>query len=274
VIDQSCSMSENLTTVANALDKFIQSFVNLGLDYHIGVTTVDMTAEAGSFRGPWIDASTPNGTQVFKNQVDAGAGGTGEETGFIAARTALTSKLGQAPNKDFLRDDATLAIVVVSDEDDRNADSDAGPVHPGVINDFVTWLQGMKPDPSDVSFSALTCLSQQAGIGCPAYRTAINTTRGVWGNIDRQPIDINPFLTQLSFAAAGLKVAYVLTEAPTNTSPSAITVTVDGNDIPFDPSHVNGWTYDADDNSIVFWGDSIPDPGEAIVIRYPYDAGC
>ena len=69
-------------------------------------------------------------------------------------------------------------------------------------------------------------------------------------------------------------VSFELADTPTNTSPSAVTVTVGGQSVPFDPSQQNGWTYDADTNAIVFWGDAIPDPGEAIVIRYPYDAGC
>lgn len=261
-IDYSGSMSEELQALQNTFDAFITNFVALGLDYHIAVTTAD--ENDATFRGPVIDPSTPDPVGEFVRQT--GLGGGGGEMPYAASKNALTAPLVTAENAGFLRADATLAIVAVSDEIGDDTMS---------AGDYVRWLKSLKADPTMVSFSGV--VPPETGFGCIAaplpsknYHTAIRQTGGVWGNICN--LNFRPFLSYLSYVAAGLEFRFTLTETPTSTNPSAFTVTVDGVALPFDS--IAGWTYDAATNTVELHGNGIPDPGAAVEVRYPYDPGC
>lgn len=300
VVDNSCSMADDIQRLTNVMDVFFQGFVNLGLDYHVGVTTTDTTCAGvgapangegcnGKMIDMVIDSTTPDPAGAFSDMMDLAVSWEGDanERGFGAAKAALIAPaVNSAPNNAFLRSDATLAVVVLSDEDDADALTGGN----RVTDAFTSWLQGRKADPDDVTFSGMVGPRSGSAIsGCPAgsqgsasaapqYHRAIGTTRGVWGSMCN--FDIAPFLTHLSFVAAGLEYRFELTQTPVNTSGQAITVTVDGENIPLGRlndlggGRVGGWTYDSTNNVIELHGSAIPDPGEDVVIRYPYDSGC
>ncbi len=290
VIDTSESMLDEQQKLGRAIGTFIQSFVNLGLDYHIGITSTDVSGTGlnGELAGPWMYGSATGGQtdqvviSTFESQAALGALGSADEKGFAATKRALTAPLtNNAPNKDFLRADATLAVVVVSDEDDRDATGElSGTMNAAVVNDFVTWAQGRKTDPNDVTFSAMAGPSSGGLSACgslasqataaPAYNKAVRDTHGVWSNICN--FDITPFLTHLSFVAAGLDFRFELAEQPLSFSPSAITVTVDGQEVPY--GALNGWTYDQNEQAVELHGSEIPGPGSTVVISYPVDGEC
>ncbi len=284
IIDNSGSMSDTIRQLGNAMNTFINSFVNLGMDYQIAVVTTDMAnpAESGHFMGPIIKSSTfapADAVNEFRAQTSQGFSGSPDEMGLSASMAALSAPLSTGSNAGLIRSNATLAVVVISDEEDS---SDYGP--PTYPNDFptnpapyITWLKSLKSNPDDVTFSGMvgpksgSCGGAiQLVSAAPRYHQVINGTNGVWSNICQ--LDINPFLTHLSYVAAGLEFRFPLSDTPVNTSPAAITVTVDGVAVPY--GAINGWTYDAANNSIQLHGDAIADPGEAIVINYPYDSGC
>lgn len=283
VIDNSGSMSDEVDQLARSFNTFIRQFQNLGLDWRIAVTTTDMDAPAGAgmrgqFVGPIIDASTPDPVAEFTSQTNRGFNGSADEKGFDAARAALTAPLTNGANAGFLRTDANLSVVVVSDEDDYSGQS---------AQQFSQWLAGLKsPAPpltgQDVtSFSGMVGPDGGAGqiIACgglaganasaaPKYHTAIDRSGGVWGDICT--FQINPFLTFLAFRAAGLEFEFLLDHVPS--SVAGIQVQVDGVNVPYGAA--NGWSYDARDNEVVLNGDAIPGPGAEIVITYPYATVC
>lgn len=275
-IDNSCSMSEEVDELNARFPTFIQAFANLGLDFQIAAIPADGNTTCATFTEV-IDKNTPDPVTAFTDQTAAilsgqvGASCYGEE-GFAATRAALQA------NPNFLRPDATLAVIAVSDEPEQSGES---------AQSFVNWLQGRKPSPNDVSFSAMVGpASGQGGFGfgacpnnshpdadaeaAPRYHAAINRSGGVWGSLCT--FDFDPFLRHTSFVAAGLEFRFELTDVPFSFSPAAIDVLVNGQ--PVDWGLPNGWTFDPDTNSIEFHGTSIPGPGASIVITYPYDEEC
>lgn len=294
VVDTSESMLDEQQALGRKMNVFISSFVNLGLDYHLAVTSTDMlsTGLQGEFAGPWMSSADAPATvaSTFESQVvSLGAAGSADEKGFAAAKAALSGAPStRAPNQGFLRADATLAIVAVSDEDDR----DATPELPGasmnarVVNDFVTWLQGRKADPGDVTFSSMSgpasgglsaCAvsTGRSATAAPAYFKATRDTGGVWSNICN--FDVTPFLQHLSFVAAGLEFRFPLSGEPLSVSPAVFTVEVtdaDGNvtELPFDA--LDGWTYDSSENAVETHGSGIPEPGSSVRITYPVESSC
>jgi hypothetical protein len=68
---------------------------------------------------PTPDAGTTGAVQAFQQLANAGVNGSAQERGLYAAYLALQNPANQGPTQ-FIRPDAALYIVVVSDEDDAS----------------------------------------------------------------------------------------------------------------------------------------------------------
>lgn len=259
VVDNSCSMSDDLQIVSQNFSSFIQVFVDLGLDYQMGVITTDMdTPEySGQLVGPYITPSTPDPIGTFVSQIDLGSAGSASEVGFEAIQAALTDPLLSGTNAGFMREDAALAAIVVTDEDNSSFQSAAS---------FVGWYEGLKSDPGLTTFSAIC---EDLFISCNKYAQAADSTGGITGNIANQA-DYPAVLEQISLTSAGMTVSFDLANVPSDLG--RMFVEVEGTTVPNDLQ--NGWTYDSDDQAVVFHGTAVPNPGEAGVISYPTAGEC
>jgi hypothetical protein len=157
VIDTSASMVDEQAALTANFDDFMTVLRGIagGLpSVHIGVVTTDVgiapySSAAASCQGDGddgvlqngggacsvsgrflVDEPRPDGTrsvnysgtleEAFGCIADVGAGGCGLEQHLEATRRALIDKR-EAENAGFLRDDAYLAVIIVSDEDDCSA---------------------------------------------------------------------------------------------------------------------------------------------------------
>ncbi|MBM4380548.1 MAG: choice-of-anchor D domain-containing protein, partial [Deltaproteobacteria bacterium] len=134
VIDNSCSMASYQQSLATNFQSFIQYANAAGVDYNIAVTTTD--DDSGGFggsgeQGRFVSGTahtekvlTPNTASVetkFGAKVNVGTNGSAEETCLSPALKALTAPLINADNAGFLRTDAKLAVVCVTDAPDQSA---------------------------------------------------------------------------------------------------------------------------------------------------------
>jgi len=149
VVDNSGSMKEEQANLAANFPKFIAKIdtfkTKLGskLDWRLAVTTtgrdvtynvdllgtkVPMTekGENGVFRMPpecgtskrWVEKADADATSKFTCLAKAGTSGAGIEMPLYTSRLALTDRMSDGTNAGFLRDDALLAFVILTDEDD------------------------------------------------------------------------------------------------------------------------------------------------------------
>lgn len=144
VIDDSGSMSEEQTSLNNNFQSFIDVLSNIegGLpDVHIGVVSTNAGAVAGvsqcnatgdngllktsaDITGNFITDSADGGANyssgslaaAFTSIASLGTGGCGFEMPLESMRLALNGT--NSENAGFIRDDAFLAIVFITDEDD------------------------------------------------------------------------------------------------------------------------------------------------------------
>lgn len=287
VIDNSGSMHEEQTNLANNFNAFINDFVTKGYDFQIAVTVSD------AWRAPYINLnlakfrdgvgsnhsgvfvitpSTPNLIDTFVTNIMQGTNGSGDERAFQSFKTALDSPL----NAGFVRSDGYLAIIIVSDEDDfshngssslnRNYSSPA--LHS--VQSYVDYLD-QKTQSTSVfrrySVSTITIPNQacynQNSLGIIGHRhmQLAELTDGVVGNIcDTSFADS---LEQIQENIAELSTQFYLSRIP---DVSTIVVKVNGQIIPEDAQ--NGWTYNQSANSIVFHGTSIPPQGSQIIVDF------
>jgi len=281
VVDNSGSMSPIVSHLGDRFASFLTSFSAMGIDYQIGVTSTDMDDPTHSGRLLGTDKvisptdSDPVGT--FVANTDLGDSGSGSERGSEAAYAALTDPLLSGANSGLIRPDANLAIVVLSDEDDSSNEGSWS----SWKSNFVSWVEGLKSDPSRTSFSGVIGDPDSGLFGCTGsgfppvtaiagkkYEELINGTGGTWQSICDE--DFDQMLAYLGYGISGLQFDFELAKTPT--SVFEIHVYVDGVEVP--RSMTSGWYYFPASNSIHFHQSVVPGPNSEIYVVYPIESDC
>ncbi|MBU0607005.1 MAG: hypothetical protein KKI08_03925, partial [Armatimonadetes bacterium] len=187
--------------------------------------------------------------------------------GLEAAYEALTAPLVNTANQDFLREEATLSLIFVSDEEDSS---------PQPVNDYINAFRDVKGQRSRDVFNA-SALVVDNEARCSAYSTrgdryidVAQQTRGIVGDICSQ--DFGAIVTELSLNTSRLRDTFFLSASP---DASTLQVSVDGEIIACD---AGVWTYRrAQDEetgelspAIVFERTQMPPTSSQIAVRY-YD---
>lgn len=280
VVDNTASMREERASLAANIHRFITEADARGIDYHLGVTTTGIEpappqlgtdrcpggvdgGEAGRLfpvdrsRARIIDRSMPDRASLLAANVEVG-GCHSVEQGLEAARLALSPPLvdnadhPRTPepmdgNLGLVREDAALAVVVVSDEDDQS---------PGSVADRVRGLRRLKPS-SPLSFNAIVA----PPAGCESavepgirYLEAVQAIGGVAASICDE--NWSAHMAALADELFRPRRRFVLEATP---DLGTLEVTVDG-------SPAGGWSYDPAIGAVVF--DTAPAPGARVRIRY------
>jgi hypothetical protein len=219
VIDDSGSMKEEQGNLAVNFPKFIslleafKTSAGSELDYRIGVTTTGRTvtygialpppfpqlppmteygddgklrapAECGMTR-PWIERSDADVTTTFSCVAQVGTGGPSLEMPLNAVKMALVDRVEDGQNDGFLRPDALLAVVILTDENDCSREDDnfniendsCEPAGPNIqpVSKYLDLLDGIKGDRGRWAAAVIagpgpsTCASA-FGEAAPAFR--------------------------------------------------------------------------------------------------------
>lgn len=274
VVDDSGSMSEEQNLLGNNFASFINLADQANVDYQIGVITTEINdAPAGKIWGcngfnKIITRTDANRAQAFScaasvtsppngNRRPNPMGSDEAEAGLQAARLALDAPVRDAENLGFLRPDARLAVIVVSDEEDQSP----GPV--SLYVDFMRNIKGFR----NPQLTSLSVIVGDPGSGCATaeagnrYVDAANQLNGQFESICTA--NWAPMLSRIGLGVFTLRTSWSLSRPA---DASSITVTVAG--APVSQNASSGWTFDAASNSIEFHGAGIPQPGQEIVIQY------
>ena len=274
VVDDSGSMSSHQANLSNNIKKFTAELQKTAIvDYHIGVVTTSMDGETpGSgcdYNSPWggsgrvcgdgrlvrfktkvpfIDPKTPNGLSILEDNLLVGTSGAGEEMAFDPVVAALSPPMENTVNAGFLRPNASLAIIFVTDAEDQ---SDANPTGQGLYN-FLLNLKGGRPD-KILTYGAIIP-SSQADPTCPR------------DNGNDAPLRIEDFLKiaggteyDLCDPDYGTKLASIAKDVVQKVGrimylsrlpiPGTIVVTYGSQIIPEDPD--TGWQLDTSRNALI-----------------------
>ncbi len=285
VVDNSPSMVHEHAAVVQGFGSFIGEVMESESDFQIGVITTDMeTHEGGMLLGDpaWISTTDPDYGQAFMDKIETvGIEGSGFEKGLQAAKQALFDSpagFGDTENEGFLRWDADLAIVAVSDENDcsdegglpAGSDQEACYNHADMLVPVVNYIDGfrnLKTESRNVTFSAIVgppvtdgCEDTKYGL---RYLTVASNLGGLKGDICQT--DWAEMMGDVGLIATGVNTWFALSHYP---DPDTIEVTVDEVTVAPDPDEIDGWTYVVEDNGVYFWGDSIPPRDSEVVIHY------
>jgi hypothetical protein len=167
VVDNSPSMTEEQANLAKNFPEFIKVINDYKtakgeeLDYRVAVATSDDVADQGKFRksrganpeldasdpliscnpgpnnNPWLERKDTNITDFFACRAQVGTIGRNIERPLESARLAVTDRISDGLNtmngQSFVREDALLALVIITDEDEGSANG--GNVTPEPLKD-------------------------------------------------------------------------------------------------------------------------------------------
>ncbi|MFT4623295.1 MAG: hypothetical protein ACI8PZ_001951 [Myxococcota bacterium] len=254
-VDQSCSMADDQRRLATAFGDFIAEIDAVTGGWQIGVVTLDH----GCFNGGILRNSTPDYYGKFEIAVSESGGlfdtALTESLLQLSAKAAGKAGGGEC-NESFLRPDALLHVIVVSDEREQSGDPEG----------YVAQMQGIKGDPNLLKVSAVvdidaSCGDQGADNGSAGYAGAVAATGGLMLDICNDAWGARA--DELAVASLSGIGRYALSGDP---EVDTIEVFIDGEPI------LSGWSYDASDNSIVL--DAELDGGEFIEVSYEAFADC
>ncbi len=195
IVDDSISMAQEQRTLAANFPRFIEVLDGFQtpagdlLDYRVAVTTTGrsfarrLRTSGGTFPNGttngadgafqqdcgmsrrWLERGEPNLTETFSCIANVGVRGPTDEMPLASTRDALDTRVADGTNDGFLRDDALLAIVILTDEDDcsvpgdeftiddQTPAGDQGACVPGRpvelidVSDTITFLDALKGAP-------------------------------------------------------------------------------------------------------------------------------
>ena len=340
VVDNSGSMADKQAKLAASFQRFIDAFARGAIDYRIAVTTTDVLGTApgtaGTFYGtPTVISPTDDDPLAeFQQNIKVGTGGSGNEEGLAAAKLALdlvnqanapilaarqacvaacpaqsaatcVPNCQQSHEPSFLRPDAFLHVVFVSDDEDHSGDE---AIH------YARYLETVKGLGNEAAVSASAIVGQASdsadctGRAGQKYDDVATYTGGVVGSICDATFDQN--LTHLAQNAVGLQRHFLLGSYPElsslqlviayrcDTPTSALTGCQSANNagcdgqpgsalqllcvpppaqqVSVDADHPEGftagWSYQCSDNSITFHRDAVIDavPGLRSQLQVAY----
>lgn len=261
VIDDSGTMSEEQQALALSLPTFLNALLQADIDFHLGVIRTDASNPdtAGILQGEpnILTRETPELATEFAETAAVGINGEREERGFSAVLTALELDSPGLPNAGFVRSDAELAVLFVSDEDDQSDET---------VGSFVQRLQRHKGSQR----LSLHALVGDVPMGCSAstgaadagtrYLQAVDATDGVSSSICGE---LKPWMKAVVQHLAHLQDTFPLSKVP---DPGSIEVRVE--DVLLHEREVDGWTYLPDINAVRISGTPMPEAGQTISIVY------
>ena len=296
VVDNSDSMVEEQQALADSFQDFYK-FISNTASFHIGVISTDVhnPDHRGRLLGnpKIITQDTENAEEVFRQNVNVGIGGTGNEQGFTAAHLALSEPLISTYNAGFLQEDAHLFIIFVSDEDDGSF---------GEVKYYLRVFEQIKGVGNDGTIKAAAvvgdvpevpeqCRVEKNVDPGERYAELAEKSGGIVLSICDDNFAAN--LDQLGFSAAGLKRHFPLSR---RADPGTIQVWVKtmcslepmpedvcarsiddcrgrdddlyGYTCVLRQSLPDGWSYEEDTNSIRIVGRALPPFGSVVEVGY------
>jgi hypothetical protein len=256
VIDNSGSMRDEQEALGSNFSAFIDDFITKNVDFKMAITTTDTSSS--SKKGRMVSGSDVKLTSAkaqqneaqfksdFNSLVKVGVSGSGNERG-LEASEGFMQKYAQS----FLRSDAYLAVVILSDEEDQSSKS---------VAHYTNYLKSFKNETGLVKVysivdAGMTNSGRGVTTGYQRYASASNNTAGIVANIRD---DFHRSLNAMGDSIINLLDSFALGEAPVA---GTLKVYIGG----VQTTHFN---YDAASRSIKFEQGYLPPVGAEIKVTY------
>lgn len=257
VIDDSGSMANEQDALAANFESFINQFLVKDIDFRMGITTTDGTSTkngkmVGDSSKLTSAAALANKSQFlsnFKTWVKVGTRGSGKEQGLQTSENFISRY-----EASFLRKDAVLAVVYLTDEEDQS---------PKTVASYLSSLQATKENKAHVKAYSIITVREKANreeTWGSRYEEISKLTAGVVSDIKK---DFSSTLLNIGEEIVTLLDSFALNESPYQ---DKVRVYVNGNEV------VDGWTFNVQQRSVSFDKGHLPAEGSKVEIHYQVQA--
>lgn len=250
--DTSGSMAPELVTMGDNITRFTDRIDEFGTDWRL----LAVTGPSGCGVNGVITSETADWQSKFATGLQTAPGeDLVDEWGLANAAAAVANTGSGECNQGFMRSDALLHVIFISDEDDNSPGYENGGDY---WQSYVQDIQRARGDASNVKFSAVGgpvpggCDGAEPGTG---YWEAVQSTEGQFVSICD---DWAAQIEDLASASATQRL-FRLSEVPVE---STILVTIDGDER-------DTWTFVPETNQIRFDSD-FPLAGQTVSITYEH----
>ena len=133
VVDNSHTMKKYQELLLSKMDSFLEVFSKFKINFHLGITSMDMrpTETGGQLIGSpaILTPGTPDWETLFKERFLLGDRGSPRERGLDSMEVLLTQ------HENFIRPEVPLVIIFVSDEEDASLEE---------TNHYIDFLNALK----------------------------------------------------------------------------------------------------------------------------------
>lgn len=245
VIDDSGSMSDEQSALGYNFGAFIDDFILKDADFKMAITTTDVSSSTKKGRMvPNSDVLLTSAKakeneaqfkQDFKSLVNVGIRGSGNERGLEATEGFIEK------HASFLRSDAYLAVVIISDELDSS---------PKSVETYVNQLKATKSEAGLVKVYSIVDIPSGG-----RYKQASDSTGGVVMDIRN---NFHGVLSDMGDSLINLLDSFALAASPV---PGSLKVFING-------VETTAYTYDVSTRSIKFHHPNLPAVGSEIKAQY------
>lgn len=270
IIDNSLSMQQHQNRLSQQIPDMVAAIQNLKIDYHIAVITTSMGTgwDGGQFIGApkILTSQTPNLAGVLAGRLVPGERGSNKNQGLYSLETVLSPRYLSTDGAGFLRDDAMLAIIELSDKEDNSG-------HPA--NYYASLLDKLKPAGADGRRSWIYNFIGvlDASGSCPTFNDYSQVGQILMALADlsggnKESICQNT----LAYSLRNIKshIVQIMTDFYLKQRPIMASIRVATNGRAVAQSTTNGWSYVENGNQYIirFNGDAIPAADADIRIDY------
>lgn len=264
IVDNSTSMTQHQSRLSQQIPALVSALRSLKMDYHIVAISTSMGAggNGGQFLGSptVLTGQTGDLEALLQQRIAQGETGSNNERGLASLETALSTSYLSTGGAGFLRDDALLAVIELSDEDDKSTKT---------ASYYATFLDKLKPASVEGRKSWIFNF-----IGVLENTSACRTFNDYSevGLIQMQLAEISGgnkeslCSSNLSSAVSNIKarIVQILTDFYLKSRPLKHTLKVMVNGKLVSESVTNGWTYIEDGAKYIirFTGEAVP-PADA-----------
>ena len=261
IVDQSCSMDDDALAVAENFNEFITALDTYTSDWQLIVANNDRGCNTTGI----LTESTPGYESTFTSEAQDGSGTyiVDTEALLIPAAAGVEATDSGECNAGFLREDALLHIILVSDEPEQSGGWTGGSEWEDLTNQIIA-KKG-----SD-TYTRISAIAGDVPGGCSSrgnsaepgtgYYEAVEATGGIFLSLCS---DWGAHVDDLAAASIN-QDTFELDNTPYEPS---IEVFVNGS------PRTSGWTYDATQNAVVF-DDPVPEGGDTVLITYGGSVDC
>jgi hypothetical protein len=256
VIDNSGAMRDEQKALGENFDAFIKEFANKGVDFQMAVTTTDTSrSNAGREYKDSMTRLTSNKLsqnrakfmQDFAEMVKVGTRGSGYEKG-IKASESFSNRFA---NK-WMRPDAYLAIVYMSDEQDQSEKT---------VENHLKQIQKWKSNNGLVKAYSIVDMvpRRRRGAISRGYERYLEMSERTGGEVANIKGNFHETLLKMGEEIAQLTEQFPLSKVPYD---------IDEVKVYVDDIESIDWIYDSVSNSIKFEANYVPSANSSIRIEY------